>query len=1150
MGLFDGILDTAKDILGDITSGNADDVVDAVTDIAQAAATAYALKKAYEYMTSPEDNTPQQPQQVSTSSAESLGTASQSGGTTINTSSTGSSSVQLGVSSDASIPLLYGRAQVRGTIFDAILTNGNSTLITAIMLAERTGAGGYGNADYTVNKVYLNDAELNLNANGTVANAILNDGTVSTKYNENTTVRVYAGDTDELPVSVTGVTPGYQTALQVMPHWARYLGYKLGGTVFALIEQDYDAQNGVQGVGTWTFDITNTTASNPGDVIYDYLTNGRYGAGYSDAEIDVPSLTGVGEESVSSRNDRTEIYLSLNPDDDANADVSNSTAFPMLVTQGNINNYTNYNIASYSGGNITANAFAQGTNTDDTNVQVSSNTFNRLKIFWANTNSSGNINNSMSGVNSLTGFLDIARPIPSGKSANYPGDVATLDSIAYTPTIAPNTSITNFLIKGDKIRPEGSPFIYTVSANVDVPSPGYETFTIPVYERVAEWDFANTTFGNVTQGTLVNDASAFDATPQQYRNDYENLGYYYIGGWPFDGATADGATTYPNQYSFNSNVLMSNATVGNAAMLSSHTSNVVLATESRGEINGLLNTQNTIQQNLNVILAHSEAVLSYDTFEGKWTGIPLGRANISGAYEFTDNNIIGEVNITTADFDSYYNKVRSTYVDLANNGSKKEVILYTPDVDKNANEVNKQMELAYPLSGSASRAARLSGVELAQNRNDLTLQFRSDYSSIIVKPGDIVKISVGSYGFDEKLFRILSAKQNMADNILVMDFVALEYQPGIYTSDSDGGGEATGAGAAGGGGGSGAGFAGGGSGSGLGNPEGNPDPIGDDPGGFDPDIYVDLTDGGGISDGTLDGNSLIDNSVSGTVIIDNSLDGDSLIDNSVDPIKLAFAFSSVQKICLNEVYTANWADPLNIVGGSGRHANVDFDIPSDGLYTIECSFINPMGASNLDKWRDSGLHTHEGNPLGTAPGTYEHVEVSTTPSVYKPVLGINEPVAPGNPSYATGIPSTNDNLVYDLRTNGPIPDIEANIDGGNANVWTMPTEPIIQSEVDVTWYSEAGSLRSQTFKITVACSSAVVTIPFTLGCDAGSKLTITNWEANYQLNGFPWVALRQTLPGSNGTGGAVTTDIAAKAEQVAAVAPTVTVTGAGSARLN
>ena len=314
MGLFDGLINKAKDKVSDVLDDVfGEETIDTVAKIAKTAATAYALKKAYDYMTTPEDNTPQQPTLITNSSSSSQGSASQNSGTTINTTQTGSNSIQIGASSDASIPVLYGRAKLRGTVFDAILTNGNANLITAIMIAERPGSGPYGNADYAVNKVYFNDVELNLNADGTVANAILNDGTVSNQYNDNTTVRIYAGSVYTLPDSFYGVTPTYSSATTVMPHWKSYLNFLAGGTVFALIEQQYDAANGVQGLGTWTFDITNTTFTNPGEVVYDYLTNPRYGAGYDANVIDANSFIGSGENSIKSRSDTTEIFLSLNP---------------------------------------------------------------------------------------------------------------------------------------------------------------------------------------------------------------------------------------------------------------------------------------------------------------------------------------------------------------------------------------------------------------------------------------------------------------------------------------------------------------------------------------------------------------------------------------------------------------------------------------------------------------------------------------------------------------------------------------------------------------------------------------------------------------------------------------------------------------------
>jgi hypothetical protein len=64
-----------------------------------------------------------------------------------------------------------------------------------------------------------------------------------------------------------------------------------------MVEVDYDAENGLVGLGGMTFDITNSI-SNPGDVLIDYLNNTRYGAGLANTSIDVTSITGAANTSL------------------------------------------------------------------------------------------------------------------------------------------------------------------------------------------------------------------------------------------------------------------------------------------------------------------------------------------------------------------------------------------------------------------------------------------------------------------------------------------------------------------------------------------------------------------------------------------------------------------------------------------------------------------------------------------------------------------------------------------------------------------------------------------------------------------------------------------------------------------------------------
>jgi hypothetical protein len=54
--------------------------------------------------------------------------------------------------------------------------------------------------------------------------------------------------------------------------------------VFAIIRLDYDAEKNVTGLGNVRFKISNSMTQ-PGDCLYDYMTNTRYGAGIDPTEI-------------------------------------------------------------------------------------------------------------------------------------------------------------------------------------------------------------------------------------------------------------------------------------------------------------------------------------------------------------------------------------------------------------------------------------------------------------------------------------------------------------------------------------------------------------------------------------------------------------------------------------------------------------------------------------------------------------------------------------------------------------------------------------------------------------------------------------------------------------------------------------------------
>jgi hypothetical protein len=199
--------------------------------------------------------------------------------------------IQLAPSTDNKIGIAYGRNFMSGPITDVAISNQNDTMHYCITLSERVIGG-----TYVVNEIFRDTSTLNFSS----GNASVNSQTNPNSTNVSTIAgkircRVYAGGT----ASTNQIFPTTNkvAATTMMPHWTNTTDYSMEELVFAMVEVDYDAENGLTGLGGMTFDITNSI-SNPGDVLIDYLNNTRYGAGLANTSIDVTSITGAANTSL------------------------------------------------------------------------------------------------------------------------------------------------------------------------------------------------------------------------------------------------------------------------------------------------------------------------------------------------------------------------------------------------------------------------------------------------------------------------------------------------------------------------------------------------------------------------------------------------------------------------------------------------------------------------------------------------------------------------------------------------------------------------------------------------------------------------------------------------------------------------------------
>ncbi len=209
-------------------------------------------------------------------------------------------SIQLPPATDNKLPILYGQAFTSGPIFDAAISNENKTMTYCIALSEETTTG-----TFSCSEIFMNDVKLVFSGNTVTSHVDPNQST-ATSYAGNVRVNIYqggsAGSDVIFPASGTGASTA---ATSIVPHWG--VNHTANAMVYAVMQIDYDAENGLSGLPQMTFKMNNTL-NNPGDVLFDYLTNDRYGAGLSTSQIDVTSITGTANTAMKGYSDELVSY--------------------------------------------------------------------------------------------------------------------------------------------------------------------------------------------------------------------------------------------------------------------------------------------------------------------------------------------------------------------------------------------------------------------------------------------------------------------------------------------------------------------------------------------------------------------------------------------------------------------------------------------------------------------------------------------------------------------------------------------------------------------------------------------------------------------------------------------------------------------------
>jgi hypothetical protein len=211
------------------------------------------------------------------------------------------SRVQLPASTDNKIGVVYGSAFISPAMIDAKISTDQKTMWYCMALCEVTDTGiiSMGDVDSVSNtNIFWGDKELFFDPTDKtkVIKTVNSNGEEDVKVNGFMFVYLYKnGSANPVNTSETAIQVMSDSQIDAGERWngARYTfagsSPTMANTSFVIVKLIYNQDANLTGIDQFKIQITNSLTK-PGDVIYDYLTNARYGCAIATAQVDTDSI--------------------------------------------------------------------------------------------------------------------------------------------------------------------------------------------------------------------------------------------------------------------------------------------------------------------------------------------------------------------------------------------------------------------------------------------------------------------------------------------------------------------------------------------------------------------------------------------------------------------------------------------------------------------------------------------------------------------------------------------------------------------------------------------------------------------------------------------------------------------------------------------
>lgn len=198
-------------------------------------------------------------------------------------------------------------------------------------------------------------------------------------------------------------------------------------------------------------------------------------------------------------------------------------------------------------------------------------------------------------------------------------------------------------------------------------------------------------------------------------------------------------------------------------------------------INGIIDTKQSVMQNMQNLATASGCWVTFDVTEGRWA-VVINQVG-SSIKSFTDSNIIGSINVRGSGVSELYNKVEINYPNKDILDQRDVITFEINSGDRFDNEIDNTLNFTSELINDPIQAELIAARELKQSRIDKIIEFRTDFTGLGLKAGDLIDVTNTALGYSSKVFRILSiTEEDAEDGAIVLGITAFEYDANVYST--------------------------------------------------------------------------------------------------------------------------------------------------------------------------------------------------------------------------------------------------------------------------------------------------------------------------------------------------------------------------------